>query len=305
MSVEDTLAERGKRYGDFSDHAEICQRLKLAMIAGSAWWTRLSDVQKQALEVIADKIARILSGDPNYADNWHDIQGYAKLVEDRLPREAHADYEQAAGRMKRTSSTGGVRQEGETIIVTTDEQRRALYAALKSGLDVCPECEYPDDGTGTHYATCSKLTAPEGFVAEVEVTFDELEGVDPVAESASKIDNTAALDEFRRRTVEATLRTRTTAEPAAEIDDESPRAQAIGQNGNTGEHYDDPWAGAPEWAKYKAQDGNGEWRYFDGMPTQGEDEDRWHDYGDGENPAEHVSFNVPNPNWRDTLIERP
>ena len=29
----------------------------------------------------------------------------------------------------------------------------------------------------------------------------------------------------------------TLAEPAAAIDDESPRAQAIGQNGNTGEHY--------------------------------------------------------------------
>ena len=38
------------------------------------------------LGTIADKIGRILSGDPNYADNWHDIQGYAKLVEDRLPK---------------------------------------------------------------------------------------------------------------------------------------------------------------------------------------------------------------------------
>lgn len=47
-------------------------------------WDRLSAVQKQALTVIADKIARILSGDPNYGDNWHDIQGYAKLAEDRI-----------------------------------------------------------------------------------------------------------------------------------------------------------------------------------------------------------------------------
>jgi len=48
-------------------------------------WNRLPAMHKQALTVIADKIARMLSGDPNYADNWHDIQGYAKLVEDRLP----------------------------------------------------------------------------------------------------------------------------------------------------------------------------------------------------------------------------
>ena len=86
MSIENTLAERGNRYGDFTDHAAICQRIKLAFLYGPTRWGRLSDVQKQALEVIADKIARILSGDPNYADNWHDIQGYAKLVEDRLPK---------------------------------------------------------------------------------------------------------------------------------------------------------------------------------------------------------------------------
>lgn len=87
MSIEQTLHERGARYGDFSDHARICQAIKSDM-TDTEGWERLSDVQKQALEVIADKIARILSGDPNYADNWHDIQGYAKLAEDRLPRDA-------------------------------------------------------------------------------------------------------------------------------------------------------------------------------------------------------------------------
>ncbi|MFP5338088.1 MAG: hypothetical protein ACLGIW_06290 [Gammaproteobacteria bacterium] len=81
-----TLAERGSRYGDFTDHARICQNLKRTMCA-EAGWGRLTDVQKQSLEVIADKVGRILSGDPNYADNWHDIQGYAKLAEDRLPPE--------------------------------------------------------------------------------------------------------------------------------------------------------------------------------------------------------------------------
>jgi hypothetical protein len=46
-------------------------------------WEALDAVKKQALTVIADKIARILTGDPEYKDNWHDIQGYAKLAEDR------------------------------------------------------------------------------------------------------------------------------------------------------------------------------------------------------------------------------
>ena len=88
-TVETTLKERGNRYGDFTDHALLAQQLQDSMrTAGHKFfgegWNRLTSVQKQALSVIADKIARILTGDPNYADNWHDIQGYAKLVEDRL-----------------------------------------------------------------------------------------------------------------------------------------------------------------------------------------------------------------------------
>jgi len=82
--LDDTLAERGSRYGDFTDHARVAQRLQTTMRDESGWQA-CSDVQRQALTVIADKIARVLTGDPNYADNWHDIQGYAKLVEDRLP----------------------------------------------------------------------------------------------------------------------------------------------------------------------------------------------------------------------------
>jgi hypothetical protein len=34
--------------------------------------------------MICHKIARILNGDPNYADSWVDIAGYAQLVADRL-----------------------------------------------------------------------------------------------------------------------------------------------------------------------------------------------------------------------------
>lgn len=82
MSIEQTLQERGSRYGDFTDHAAIAQSLQDVMRAAPGW-DRLSAVQKQSLTVIADKQARILSGDPNYPDNWHDIQGYAKLSEDR------------------------------------------------------------------------------------------------------------------------------------------------------------------------------------------------------------------------------
>lgn len=47
-------------------------------------WQSLAPDQKEALEMIAHKIGRILNGDPNYHDSWHDIVGYTKLVADRL-----------------------------------------------------------------------------------------------------------------------------------------------------------------------------------------------------------------------------
>ena len=79
--ITEILEERGKRYGKFKDHAEISQRLKYVVRDRR---DVLLDDQREALEMICHKIARILNGDPNYADSWIDIAGYAQLVADRL-----------------------------------------------------------------------------------------------------------------------------------------------------------------------------------------------------------------------------
>ena len=81
--VDAILEERGRRYGLFTDLASMSQTIK-DMMKQEEGWARLAPDQKEALEVIAQKIARILNGDPNYADSWVDIAGYAKLVADRL-----------------------------------------------------------------------------------------------------------------------------------------------------------------------------------------------------------------------------
>jgi hypothetical protein len=82
-NIDATLAERGQRYGEFHEHAAIAQNLQDVM-RGTVGWGGLKADQKQALTVIADKIARMLNGDSSYVDNWHDIVGYARLVETRL-----------------------------------------------------------------------------------------------------------------------------------------------------------------------------------------------------------------------------
>ena len=79
------LAERGTRYGEFPDHAAISQQLKRVM-RGAPGWNRLQPHQCEALEMVQHKIARILNGDPNYADSWHDMAGYSTLVEQELLR---------------------------------------------------------------------------------------------------------------------------------------------------------------------------------------------------------------------------
>lgn len=85
MSVEKTLEERGSRYGKFYDHAMISQSLQDVMRANGNW-EYLDVDEKQALTTIADKIARILNAPAGtvYSDSFHDIAGYALLVDKRL-----------------------------------------------------------------------------------------------------------------------------------------------------------------------------------------------------------------------------
>jgi len=83
MTIESTLEQRGKTYGEFKEHARITQNIKHAMYY-SPNWSNLSYDKQEALEMIAHKIGRILNGDPEYHDSWHDIAGYATLVADTL-----------------------------------------------------------------------------------------------------------------------------------------------------------------------------------------------------------------------------
>lgn len=80
------LSARESRYGSFDDNAEVSQELKSAIRYGTRYGACYSD-QKEALDMIAAKISRIVTGDPDYIDNWDDIAGYAKLVADRLRRD--------------------------------------------------------------------------------------------------------------------------------------------------------------------------------------------------------------------------
>jgi len=82
---QSTLIQRGNRYGSFETQSELCQRLKHAM-RGHSGWCNLNEAQQESIEMIQHKVARIINGDPNYADSWHDISGYATLIENMLDK---------------------------------------------------------------------------------------------------------------------------------------------------------------------------------------------------------------------------
>lgn len=77
--VGETLAARDAEYGSYPRQAAINQAIKKAMRASTNWHD-LKDEQRDALEMIAVKVSRILNGSPDYIDSWLDIAGYATLV---------------------------------------------------------------------------------------------------------------------------------------------------------------------------------------------------------------------------------
>ena len=86
VDIESVLRERNRRYGDFRDQAVFACGLK-DMVRTSEGWNSMTSYQREGLDMILHKIARALSGDPAYIDTWVDIEGYAKLIVDRMAQD--------------------------------------------------------------------------------------------------------------------------------------------------------------------------------------------------------------------------
>lgn len=92
--ADSTIKTRGARYGRFADNSKVAQGLKAVVrsglskrkisglaLVGEEAAVELKPFQLEAIDMILHKIGRIVCGDPNYVDSWHDIAGYALLVE--------------------------------------------------------------------------------------------------------------------------------------------------------------------------------------------------------------------------------
>ena len=74
------LDEREKTHGSYANVARVSQHLKTYIHNEGA---RLTPEQRESLDMICVKIARIVCGNPNEPDHWIDISGYAELIHKR------------------------------------------------------------------------------------------------------------------------------------------------------------------------------------------------------------------------------
>lgn len=86
QKTEQLLEERSKTHGSFEDNAQISQALKRLFRVHSEDYRDLDVAQREALDMIALKLSRILSGHANFKDHWDDIAGYARLVSESLEK---------------------------------------------------------------------------------------------------------------------------------------------------------------------------------------------------------------------------
>ena len=71
------LEERQKTHGSFRMNAEIAHQIK--GVFDNHGYGTANIIQREALDMMAMKLARILSGQANFKDHWDDLAGYAKL----------------------------------------------------------------------------------------------------------------------------------------------------------------------------------------------------------------------------------
>lgn len=75
--VHEILDERQNQYGSFENVALYTEVVNKVLSNNTE---NRTDAMNMAIYMIASKLARIASGNPNHKDSWVDIAGYAQLI---------------------------------------------------------------------------------------------------------------------------------------------------------------------------------------------------------------------------------
>ena len=79
MNAVELLSTRQTTHGSFSQNARQGQALR-ELFRSSPHWSTIPEVQREALDMIACKLSRILSGQSTFDDHWKDVIGYSTLA---------------------------------------------------------------------------------------------------------------------------------------------------------------------------------------------------------------------------------
>lgn len=82
--VHEILDERQNQYGSFENVALYTELVNKVLSNNTE---NRTDAMNMAIYMIASKLARIASGNPNHKDSWVDIAGYAQLIVNILESE--------------------------------------------------------------------------------------------------------------------------------------------------------------------------------------------------------------------------
>lgn len=94
-NVNETLKERGKVYGDYKGGSFFRYVVMRAIIARYKEVNHggMPDIYMVYLYDIVNKLSRLAST-PDHIDTWHDIAGYAMLVEEALKKDKEQEARQ-------------------------------------------------------------------------------------------------------------------------------------------------------------------------------------------------------------------
>ena len=85
-TIQETLDQRNNTHGDYVMQCDETQRMKF-MFKQMHTYEMMPNYMREALDMLAVKLGRISAGDMRFADSWHDIAGYATLVEQTILKE--------------------------------------------------------------------------------------------------------------------------------------------------------------------------------------------------------------------------
>lgn len=79
--IDGILERRETTHGNFEQVSRIAQGIKRCLRSGDTY-DKLDARQKEALDLLSTKMARIVNGDGDHPDHWDDTIGYGQLGRD-------------------------------------------------------------------------------------------------------------------------------------------------------------------------------------------------------------------------------